>query len=375
MLFIFIILCATLPYTASTVVKTYTNEMYCKGCGEWIAMIEQEKAHFPTMQFETVEFDFNWDAPSVTLPLTKYGNLTYDLPQTRDFLHRWLLDISNGQNTVLVRNTSAAVNWHWMYDTWIHVLSATYPHTLALYARTLPSVAFAWTFMNTSRATAMYKKMDGTIGTSYDVHDLNGVIRRLLPPLIPFDEAESRAGRQILQYFDDSIYVVAPSVPAYNLPNVAFVHMTGEEDHAVRYNMTAPSAWLWKRNVEFMLPNVDVESVYRWYYGIQYGSEPPFQRLSLAKEGDLSGDEVWDWVRAREHAFIFEYASDETLSSCRAAVSDMTYDVGQLDMRTNDHESFPEWSRPGMIHYYRSGSYVGTRSCADAHTFLPKEEL
>ena len=108
---------------------------------------------------------------------------------------------------------------------------------------------------------------------------------------------------------------------------------------------------------------------------IQYGSETPFQRLSLTREGDLSADDVSSWVRAREHAFIFEYASNETLSHCRTALSGLPYDVGQMDMRTNDHESFPVWSKPGMVHYYRSGSYVGTRQCTDARAFLPKEEL
>lgn len=364
-----------LPCALSSVVETYVTSFGCPGCDQWVSMIEEQKADFPNITFETVEFNFS-SSEQVSLPYTKFDDKVYPYPLTSDYLHRWLSDISHGRSFDLVHNVSVHDHWYNGFKYWVHVLSDDYPN-LEYHAKRLPSIGFAWTRMenHTFDNSVVYKDYTGSIFVRNDVTYIKDVLQRLLPPLIPFDEAESRAGRQILQYFDDSIYVVAPSVPAYNLPNVAFVHMTGEEDHAVRYNMTAPSAWLWKRNVEFMLSSVDVESVYRWYYGIQYGPVHPFQRLSLAKEGDLSGDEVWDWVRAREHAFIFEYASDETLSSCRAAVSDMTYDVGQLDMRTNDHESFPEWSRPGMIHYYRSGSYVGTRSCADAHTFLPKEEL
>lgn len=93
------------------------------------------------------------------------------------------------------------------------------------------------------------------------------------------------------------------------------------------------------------------------------------------KEGDLSGDELWSWVRARKDALVFQYNSDETLVNCRAALVGTPHDVSQLDDRTNDHESFPEWSRSGMVHYYHNGAHVRTLKCRDMVHSMDKVEL
>jgi len=353
-----------LPMVSATVVRTYISSQHCPGCEKWTSMINDAAPLFPNLEFETLEFDYESATANTALPYTTVNNTVYSLPQRSDYLHRWLLDVSEGRHTVIVRNVSVHHKWYSGFDSWVHILSAEYPN-VEHHARNLLSTGFGWTFMNGTSFfnTVMYQRVDGRMLMKHNVIDMSALICQLLPPIIPFAMSETKSVRQLLQYFDSSLYMVAPLVPSLTLPYVAVIHMTGNESAATERNMSVPSAWVWKRQVGFMLPSVEASELKLWYYGIKNGTTEPVYRPSVFKQGDVSGDELWSWVHSRENALVFEYNSEETFEECQSALESTMIDVGPMDVRTNDHESFPEWSVPGMAHYYKDGKLVTTSRC------------
>jgi hypothetical protein len=339
-------------------------------------MIDEVAVNFPTLEFETVEFDFESAMQNTALPYTTALGSVYALPQRSDYLSRWLTDVSYNRTTVLVRNVSLASPWQVGFNSWVHILSSDYP-TMEQDARRLLPTGFAWTFMNNTSFfnTVMYRRLDGSMSMRHNVSDMNSVFRDLLPPIVPYTMAESSAGRALLRYFSTVVYLISPDIPKDLPTNVAWIQLTGTERHVQLHNMSVPSAWYWKRNVEYMLPTVERGALLTWIGGILDGTVEATYRPSLVKEGDLSGDELWSWVRARKDALVFQYNSDEKLVNCRAALVGTPHDVSQLDDRTNDHESFPEWSRSGMVHYYHNGAHVRTLKCQDMVHSMDKVEL
>lgn len=353
---------------ATTVVQTYVSPHYCSGCDAWTSMIDDVAADFPALEFHTVEFDVESATQNTVLPYTTALGRIYSFPQRSDYLYRWLTDVSYNRSTLLLRNVSLLAPWHVGFGSWVHIISAVRP-LVDNHAQRLLPVGFAWTYMNHTSFfnTVTYQCLDGEIFQRHNVSDMNVVIRDLLPRVVPYALSESPAGRALLQYYSTVVYLISPAVPD-NLPtNVAWVHLSGNESHVRLHNMSVPSAWCWKRRVEFMLPTVERGPLLAWVSDILTGYASPVYRPSSARDGDLSGDEVWDWVRAREHAVIFEYASEESLGVCLAALANVSYDVGQVDIRMNDHESFPSWSKPGMVHYYINGTRKKTLRCGQVH--------
>ena len=175
----------------------------------------------------------------------------------------------------------------------------------------------------------------------------------------------NRFSNAISSYFVNSIYLVSPSIsiPENDL-NVAWIHLTGNEQEVIERNMSVPSSWIWNRNIEFMLPSVEYESLLFWYTGIQNTSVSASFRPSMKKEGDISSNEIWDWVLVREECIIFGYDSPETLELCQSSLKNVTIDVVKTDIRNNDHETFPKWNRGGMFHRYNNGKYIGTHVCS-----------
>lgn len=357
-------------------VETYTSNYECPGCKLWTEMIEHIAPEFPSLEFETIEIDFESTTENIKLPYsTALGNV-YPFPQDTKYLRRWLIDISHNRSTVLVRNVSLTSPWQNGFDSWVHILSPVFPR-VEHQARRLLSTGFAWTFVNQTSFfnTMTYQRVDGTIYMRHNVKDITAVIKDLIPNVVPYAMSEMPSTVSILRYFPMVIYLISPEIPSDLPTDIAWVHLSGTESHVTNHNMSVPSAWHWKRNVEFMLATVERDPLLAWASDIMSGAAEPLNRPSEYKQGELSGDELWPWVRQRKHALVFEYASKKTLDMCRAAVVGIPHDIAQLDVRRNDHESFPVWSKPGMIHYYINGVLHDTLLCQNAPKLFLKEEL
>lgn len=360
-----ILLLILLPSVFSTTVQTYISSINCPGCKTWMNTINDVKNSFPTLTFETLEFDYENATKNVVLPYTVSSDHFYPFPTHKEYLIRWLSDIVQGRNTKLVRKVALSDDWTSGFQSWIHILSATDPN-VEDDARRLLATGFAWSSVPTGQYSnsVTFQNMDGEIRMSYNVSDMTSIYRQIFPPIIPFEMSE-RFSNAIGSYFASSIYLVAPSVSiSKHELNVACIHVHGDEPEVIERNMSSPSSWLWQRNVEFMLPSVDSTKVLKWYDSIQNGSAEAFYRPSMEKEGDISSNELWAWVRARKEAILYGYDSAETLESCKSSFQNVSIDVGRTDVRTNDHESFPNWSRGGMFHYYKEGKHIRTQSCS-----------
>ncbi len=349
----------------STTVQTYISSINCPGCDEWTKTIDEIEHLFPTLTFETIEFDYENATKNVALPYTVSSDNFYPFPNHKEYLIRWLSDLVQGRQTKLVRKVSLSEKWTSGFESWIHILSDKYP-TIDDDARRLLSTGFAWSYVpKTSYSNIVtFQKMNGEIQMRYNVDDMTSIYRQIFPLIIPFDMS-NRFSNAISSYFVNSIYLVSPSIsiPENDL-NVAWIHLTGNEQEVIERNMSVPSSWIWNRNIEFMLPSVEYESLLFWYTGIQNTSVSASFRPSMKKEGDISSNEIWDWVLAREECIIFGYDSPETLELCQSSLKNVTIDVVKTDIRNNDHETFPKWNRGGMFHRYNNGKYIGTHVCS-----------
>jgi hypothetical protein len=366
-----ILLLLLLPRVFSTTVQTYISSHNCPGCQTWTNTINDVQTLFPTLTFETLEFDYENATKNVALPYTVSSDHLYPFPNHKEYLIRWLSDIVQGRETKLVRKVALSDDWTSGFQSWIHILSATDPNTEDD-ARRLLSTGFAWSSVPTEPDSNIvtFQTMDGEIRMSYNVSDMTSIYRQIFPPIIPFEMSE-RFSNAIASYFASSIYLVAPSVSiSKNDINVACIHVQVDEPEVIERNMSSPSSWLWKRNVEFMLPSVDSTKVLNWYDRIQSGSAEAFHRPSMKKEGDVSSNELWAWVRARKEAILYGYDSPETLESCKSSFQNVSIDVGKIDVRTNDHESFPNWSRGGMFHHYKDGKHIRTNYCSQTEELV-----
>ena len=367
MIFLFILI----PLVSGIHVRTYVSSMGCPGCVKWVSMIEQVRFDFPTLTFETVVFDYESASQNTVLPYTTAADSYYPWPQRSEYLVRWLSDISHGRPPVLVQNISSVGDgWRRGFVSWVHVLSEDYPR-LDSHARKLLSTGFGWSFMNSSFFnTVIFQRVDGEIGMEHNVNDMNVVLRRLVPSPIPFALTETACVRELLHYFDSDVYLVSPQVPS-NLPeNVAWIHLFGNESDAKQSNMSVPSAWMWKRDIEYMLPSVSRPELLEWYFGVKESMVEPYYRPSHAIVGDISGNELWSWVRGHPSALLIVYNSLESLYECQEELSSVEFEVGRMDIRVNDHESFPDSNVPGMVHYYSGGNRVSSAMCKDIMKYI-----
>lgn len=349
----------------STTVQTYISSINCPGCEEWINIISDVEHLFPTLTFETLEFDYETATQNVALPYTVSSDHFYSFPNHKEYLIRWLSDLVQGRDTILVRKVSLSDSWTSGFESWIHILSDTYPN-IEDDARLLLSTGFAWSYVPNVKYSNIitFQKMDGEIQMSYNVDDMTSIYRQIFPQIIPFDMSE-RFSNAISSFFVNSIYLVAPTVSiSRNDLNISWIHLNGNEPEVIERNISVPSSWIWEREVEFMLPSVESQQVFFWYNGIQNGSVEAFFRPSMEKEGDISSNDLWAWVRARQEAILFGYDSTESAELCQSSLQNISIDVGKTDVRTNDHESFPKWNRGGMFHHYKEGKYVRTIACS-----------
>jgi len=360
----------------ATVVRTYVSSHFCKSCDAWTSIIEKVSTEFPALEFETEEFDVGSAANNVELPYTMALGQMYKFPKREDYLLRWLLDVSHGRSTVFVRNVSLVDDWHVGYTSWVHILSDVRPQ-MDMYARSLLQTGFAWTRMSGTvfSNTVTYRRVDGTVSMRHNVSDMRMVVRDLLPHVVPFSLAKKTGVQDILDYFDTVVYLVSPEIPTQLPMGIAWVHFSGNESHVKESNMSVPSAWYWRRDIEFTIGSVDVGALTSWMSDIEEGVAVAHSRPSVAKDGELSGDDVWDWVASRKDALIVAYASSNALDSCIRALAGTAFDIGKIDIRFNDHETFPTLSKHGAVHHYHNGVRMSTRLCDEVEPLLYKEEL
>ena len=394
------VVCVSLLFLSSVqaeiVVTTTTASVGCPDCLNLVNLIKKVGSDFPQLKFQTVEFDYERGLTNTELPYTRAEvdgrTLEYKLSAGEDSLHRWLTDVKEGRETELVRTVPMVSNWTSGHESWVHVLSER-PPALEYYANTMLQTAFAWSPMNGTHFdnTVIAQALDGHILMEHNVTDLRGIFRQLLPPIVPFWMSKLREVSQILAFFDAEVYIVSPSSLDLDLsrhyPAVAWIQSFGNESEVVERELPLFSTWVWKRQVAFMLPAVGVE-ILDWYREVEAGLVEPHYRPSepvsslLVGPGlvELSGDDVWAWLRGEEDRVLYQYSTAterdaEVEEKCRAAFGGVSFEVGRINMLANDHESFPEQSGPGSVHYYHNGTYITSGDCSETSQLIEFIEM
>lgn len=360
----------------SITVKTHVLPA-CKGCDEWLDTISEVTPAFKNILFETVHVDVldlkkTTHFPYTTVTMDNNMTLRYTYKKDPSFLRRWLLDISHRRFS-LVSNVSAMDEWFNGFSSWMHVLSPEYPRELESLSRRFLSTGFAWTKTNRTRYsnTVLVQPFQGDLRMKFDVPSLKKELRHVLPPVIPVDIARQYP-EYVYAFSDQELHVYSNQTLSghwsqfkMDYPRVAIIQFPEQDEEAV---------WTQRRSVQFKYPGID-QGVRTWYTGISKGLTAAEYRQSdseadIIVDGthELSGDSLWSFVLQHQKALIYEYDED-TLSMCETSmVTDLP--LGRLNIKNNDHETLPEASSAGWVHYYLMGRVRKSFRCDNAEQYL-----
>lgn len=351
----------------------------CGGCDEWLDIMSDVTPDFPNIQFETVHVDYAALTTTTSFPYTTVilddpyeTTLRYTYKKIAAFFRRWLLDLSHGRYS-LVSNVTAMEEWFTGFSSWMHVLSPEYPVELNRLSKTFLSTGFAWTQTNRTSYTntVLLQPLQGNLRMQFNVASLRKELRSVMPPIIPYDLALNHSD-YVYVLFDQEVHVYTNKTlePHWwdfkkDYPGVAVIQMVSEDEDAV---------WTRRRSVQFKYNGLDA-GVREWYAGISKGLTPVEYRPSVGdghvlEDGtyELSGDSLWSFVLGHRQALVYEY-DETTVETCESEVV-TEIPLGRLDVRTNDHETLPEASSPGWVHYYLSGRIRKSFKCSGAREYL-----
>lgn len=350
------------------------------GSNNWVRVMDQLKDVFPEMVFETkkenigdlpegVTFSF----PYSTISVEGKPPIGLNYPLEYKYAYRWLRDAPHGHFS-LYENVSVIDSWLWENPLVVQILSGEKPRVSSV--RRLPEVTFAWSFMNhtVNDNTFIVRGLDGVIRQKNNLRSYE-LLHYLLPPIIPEWMLHTNEGNAIYKEFakrEISIVCDDDLNPQWlslieQFPQTAFVQQRSNETNVT----IVPSVWFRRRSVEFMIPSVghDVEP---WLKGIRNHTTEPWHRPSAAPSVahstlvDVTGDTFWSWIRDNDAVVLYLYngVSDCDIERFYEPLYDMNIMLGQLDLATNDHESFPLRAKAGDVLEYKNGILTKSNICS-----------